>query len=65
MAEKDTFVCGFRRGRAYDDQLFAVREICEKYIAKRKDMFLAFIYLAKAHASIDIETVWTMLRICG
>ncbi len=38
----------FRRGRGCIDQIFAVRQVCEKYLAKGKDEFWAFMDLEKA-----------------
>ena len=37
--------CGFRQGRGCMDQVFAVRQVCEKYLANRKDVFWAFMDL--------------------
>ena len=31
--------CGFRQGRGYMDQVFAVRQVCEKYLANGKYVF--------------------------
>ena len=33
--------CGFRQGRGGMDQVFAARQVCEKYIANGKDVFWA------------------------
>ena len=33
---------GFRRGRGCTDQIFTVRQICEKYLGKGKDVYFAF-----------------------
>ena len=33
---------GFRRGRGCTDQIFVVRQICEKYLRKGKDVYLHF-----------------------
>ena len=33
---------GFRRGRGCTDQIFTVRQICEKYLGKDKDVYLHF-----------------------
>ena len=33
---------GFRRGRGCTDQIFIVRQICEKYLRKGKDVYFAF-----------------------
>ena len=31
--------CGFRQGRGCMDQVFAVRQVCEKYLENGKDVF--------------------------
>ena len=33
----------FRRGRGCTDQIFIVRQICEKYLGKGKDVYFAFL----------------------
>ena len=57
--------CGFRRGRGCVDQVFVVRQICEKYLAKGKDSFWAFMDLEKAYDRVDREAMWRMLGIYG
>ena len=37
--------CGFRQGRGCMDHVFAVRQVCEKYLANEKDVFWAFMDL--------------------
>ena len=39
--------CGFRHCREYMDQVFGVRQVCEKYLANGKDVFWAFMDLEK------------------
>ena len=53
---------GFRRGRGCTDQILIVRQICEKYLGKGKDMYFAFLYLEKAY---DRDAVWNVLRLYG
>ena len=54
----------FRRGRGCVDQIFAVRQVCEKYLEKGKDVLWAFMDLQKAYDRIDrgvvdcFEIVW-------
>ena len=57
--------CGFRLGRGYMDQVFAVRQVCEKYKANGKDVFWAFMDLEKAYDTIDRQGMWQMLRVYG
>ncbi len=43
---------------------FAVRQVCEKYLAKGKEVFWAFMDLEKAYDRID-RGLWTVLRLYG
>ena len=45
--------CGFIQGRGCMYQVFAVRQVCEKYLANSKDVFWAFMDLEKAYDTID------------
>ena len=56
---------GFRRGRGCTDQTFAVREICEKYLRKGKDVYFAFLDLEKAYDRVDRDAMWNVLRLYG
>ena len=47
------------------DQVFAVRQVCEKYLANGKDVFWAFMDLQKADDTIDRHGMWQMLRVYG
>ena len=57
--------CGFRQGRGCMDLVFAVRQVCEKYLANGKDVFWAFMDLEKAYDTIDRHGMWQMLRVYG
>ena len=57
--------CGFRSGRGCADQIFAVRQVCEKYLAKGKDVFWAFMDLEKAYDRVDRDALWRVLRLYG
>ena len=56
---------GFRRGRGCTDQIFIVRQMCEKYLGKGKDVHFAFLGLEKAYDSVDRDAVWIVLRLYG
>ena len=56
---------GFRRGRGCVDQVFVVRQVCEKYLAKGKDVFWAFMDLEKAYDRVDREALWSVLGMYG
>ena len=57
--------CGFTQGRGCMDQVFAVRQVCEKYLANGKNVFWAFMDLEKAYDTIDRHGMWQMLRVYG
>ena len=40
-------------------------QVCEKYLANWKDVFLAFMDLEKTYHKIDEHTMWRMLRVNG
>ena len=44
------------------DQVFAVRQVCEKYLANGKDVFWVFLWVWKRHM---ILLMWQMLRVYG
>ena len=58
-------LCWFRQGRGCMDQVFAVRQVCEKYLANGKDVFWAFMDLKKAYDTIDRHGMRHMLRVYG
>ena len=55
--------CGFRQGRGCLDQVFAVRQVCEKYLANGKDVFWVFMDLERAYDTIDRHDMWQLLRV--
>ena len=56
---------GFRRGRGCTDQIFIVRQICEKYLGKGKGIYFAFLDLEKAYDRVDRDEMWNVLRLYG
>ena len=44
---------------------FAVRQVCEKYLANGIDVFKAFMDLEKAYDTINRHGMWQILRVCG
>ena len=57
--------CGFRSGRGCVDQVFALKNVCEKYLDKQRDLYVAFMDLEKAYDRVDREALWKVLRIYG
>ena len=56
---------GFKRGRGCVDQVFVVRQVGEKHLAKGKDVFSAYMDLEKAYDNVDREGLWQVLRLYG
>ena len=52
-------------GEVEDVQIrfFIVRQICEKYLGKGKDVYFAFLDLEKAYYEVDRDAVWNVLRL--
>ena len=53
---------GFMAGRSTTDAIFIVRQLQEKYLAKSKDLWMAFVDLKKAFDRVPREVVWWALR---
>ena len=47
------------------DLVFALRQVCEKYLVNGKVVFWAFRDLEKAYDTIDWHGMWQMLRVYG
>ena len=47
--------CGVRSSRGCADKIFTLRLVCEKYIAKGRDVFWTFMDLEKAYERVDRE----------
>ena len=45
-------------GRGCMDEVFAVRKVCEKYLANGKGVFWAFMDLEQAYDTIDRLGMW-------
>ncbi|MCP4269594.1 MAG: hypothetical protein GY777_29150, partial [Candidatus Brocadiaceae bacterium] len=45
--------------------MFAVRQVCEKYVAKGKDVYWAFMDLEKAYDRVNRDAMWQVLRLYG
>ena len=57
--------CGIRPGRGCMDQVLAVRQVCEKYLANGKNVFWVFMDLEKPYDTIDRHGMWQMLKVYG
>ena len=57
--------CGFTQSRGCMDPVFAVRQVCEKYLANGKEAFWAFMDLEKAYDTLNRHGMWQMPRVYG
>ena len=56
---------GFRRGKGCTDQIFIVRQVCEKYLGEGKDIYFAFLDLEKVYDRDDRDAMWNVLKLYG
>ena len=54
----DSMQFGFMAGRGTTDAVFIVRQLQEKYLAKNKELWMAFVDLEKAFGRVPREVVW-------
>ena len=61
----DDMQFGFRAGKSTTDAIFIVRQLQEKYMEKKKELWMAFIDLEKAFDRVPREVIWWALRESG
>ena len=58
----DDMQFGFRPGKGTTDAIFILHHIQESFLARKKDLWLAFVDLEKAFDRVPREVVWWALR---
>ena len=61
----DNVQFGFMAGRSTTDAIFIVRQLQEKFLARNKELWMAFVDLEKAFDRVLREVVWWALRYLG
>ena len=61
----DDMQFGFMAGKGITDAIFIVRQLQEKYLGKKKDLWMAFVDLEKVFDRFPHEEVWWALKSLG
>ena len=65
IVDLDSMQFGFRPGRGTTDAIFILRQVQEKYLAKNKHIYFAFVDLEKAFDRVPRKVIWWALRTAG
>ena len=57
--------CGFRQNRSTIDMVFSLRQIQEKAIEQRRELYMVFVDFRKAFDTVDRRLLWKVLQRFG
>ena len=63
MVKIDEMQFGFTPGRGTMDAIFIVRQVQERFLEKKKDLWMAFVDLENAFDRVPREVLWWALRV--
>ena len=61
----DEMQFGFMTGRSTTDAIFILRQLQEKYLGKKKNLYFAFVDLEKAFDRVPRKVLWWAMRKLG
>ena len=53
---------GFRAGRSITEQIFSIRNLCEKFLQHQQDLYHVFIDLKKAFDRVWYAALWATMK---
>ena len=63
--EIDEMQFGFVAGKGTTDAIFILRQLQEKYLGKKRNLYIAFVDLEKAFDRVPREVIWWSMRKLG
>ena len=61
----DDMQFGFSAGKGTVDAIFIIRQVQEKFLDKKKELWLAFVNLKKSFDRVPREVLWWTLQKLG